>query len=172
MKSCVVDSLVFDFPDDWEVAKFDDWTFYREHFSRMKDHIKASDLIALSPGKVLYLIEAKDYRAHSRISTEPIHEVILNKSLSTLAALLPAALNGNVLEEREMAQRCLKAQKIRIVFHLEQPLKRSRLFPVVIDSANLLGILRKKLKPIDPHPKIQSMGDDCAHDRFWSVRNA
>jgi hypothetical protein len=118
------------------------------------------------------LIEAKDYRAHSRISTEPIHEVILNKSLSTLAALLPAALNGNVLEEREMAQRCLKAQKIRIVFHLEQPLKKSRLFPVVIDSANLLGILRKKLKPIDPHPKIQSMGDDCAHDRFWSVRNA
>lgn len=169
MSSHVVDSLTFVFPDGWEVSKFDEWVFYRRHFSRMKDHIKASDLIALSPEKTLYLIEAKDYRAHRRESAEPIQDVILEKTLCTLAAILPAALNGNVHEESRMAKTFLEAQKIRVVFHLEQPQGRNRLFPSVIDRANLLGVLKKRLKPIDPHPEIHSMRDSDAQNRPWSV---
>jgi hypothetical protein len=63
MQSVSVDGLRFEFPDDWQVTKLDDWPFYRKHFARMWDHIKAVDLGAID-GDSLWLIEAKDYRVH------------------------------------------------------------------------------------------------------------
>jgi len=35
MMDIQVDSLTFSFPDSWEVSKYDEWTFYRNQFSRM-----------------------------------------------------------------------------------------------------------------------------------------
>jgi hypothetical protein len=51
-----VDGLTFTFPDGWEVEKYDDWKYYRSHFSKQMDGIKAVDLLALGPGRVAYLI--------------------------------------------------------------------------------------------------------------------
>ncbi|PIE55050.1 MAG: hypothetical protein CSA35_02885 [Dethiosulfovibrio peptidovorans] len=162
-----VDSLSFEFPDDWKVSKFDDWKFYRKHFSKMKNGIKALDLIALSPGRTLYLIEVKDYRFHRRKDDVPIQDVIINKVLGTLSALLPASLNANNFEEKKMAKKCLGAKKIRVIFHLEQPQNPSRLFPPVIDGARFYQVLKKSLRSIDPHPKIQSNKDPDAEPKFW-----
>ena len=65
MMDIQVDSLTFSFPDSWEVSKYDEWAFYRNQFSKMWSGIKAVDLIAIQ-GQVVWLIEAKDYRQHSR----------------------------------------------------------------------------------------------------------
>ena len=46
-----VDGLVFEFAEDWKVSKFDDWAFYRRHFVRVHDGVKAVDLLAFSPDR-------------------------------------------------------------------------------------------------------------------------
>jgi hypothetical protein len=52
--------------------------------------------------------------------------------------------------------------------HLEQPLKYSKLFPQVIDSANAQGKLRKMLRAIDPHAKIFNQHNTPKY--LWRVR--
>lgn len=64
-----VDGLTFIFPDGWEIAKFDDWDFYRNRFYKIHNGIKGVDILALSPDKkTLWMIEAKDFRFHRRKS--------------------------------------------------------------------------------------------------------
>ncbi|RKZ50437.1 MAG: hypothetical protein DRR16_08580 [Candidatus Parabeggiatoa sp. nov. 3] len=52
--------LIFNF--DCEAIKFDESTFYRKHFSRMINGIKAVDILAVNK-EIGYLIEIKDYTA-------------------------------------------------------------------------------------------------------------
>jgi len=61
-----------------------------------------------------------------------------------------------------------KPQQLRVVLHLEQPLKYSKLFPQVIDSANAPGKLRKMLRAIDPHAQIFSQHNTPKY--LWRVR--
>lgn len=71
MQSYPVERLTFDFPDAWVVGKYDDWSFYRNRFMRISNRLKALDLLAVSPDRIAWLIEAKDYRLHQR--TKPSH---------------------------------------------------------------------------------------------------
>lgn len=59
MQSVTVDGLAFQFPDAWQVTKLDDWAFYRHHFARMWNHIKAV-VLGVIDGDTLWLIEVKD----------------------------------------------------------------------------------------------------------------
>jgi hypothetical protein len=70
MQRLLVDGINFDFPDDWHVSKYDDWSFYRKRFTRMWRGIKSLDLLAIGPEQTAWLIEVKDYRVHQR--TKPI----------------------------------------------------------------------------------------------------
>jgi len=167
-----VDTLCFIFPSDWIVAKFDDWAYYRKHFIRMGDRIKAMDLVALAPDKTLYLIESKDYRHHKRTSSEPLVEVLLGKALGTLGALLPASVHASKRQEREEARAFLEARNIRLVLHLEQPLRKSKLFPQSFDRVNLLDAMKKRLKPLDPHPWVCSGAIAPGASPLWSVEDA
>jgi len=169
---CSVDSLCFEFPDNWIVAKFDEWVFYRRHFSKMGDHIAAVDIVAMDPERTLYLIEAKDYRRHKREDPKPIQDILVSKMTGTLSALLPASLNATNSEERDKAKEFVLPKKIRVVFHLEQPEKRSRLFPWSYDKANLVDILKKRVKPIDAHPWVRDGADMASRHDLWSVRDA
>jgi len=47
-------NLIFDF--DCDAIKFDDSTFYRKHFSKMTNGIKAVDILAVNQ-EIGYLIE-------------------------------------------------------------------------------------------------------------------
>jgi hypothetical protein len=152
MPTLSVDGLDFEFEDTWTVGKFDDWTFYRKQFSRMWNGIKSIDLLAYDPhARTLWLIEVKDYRSHPRTKVISLADEVAHKVFDTFAALLPAAANATVAEEKKLARESLASKRIRVVLHLEQPAKTSTLRPRAIDPANVRQELKRLLKPIDPH---------------------
>jgi hypothetical protein len=149
-----VDGLVFDFPSSWQASKYDEWSFYRNQFLRIRPGIKAVDLIALSPDTV-WMIEVKDYRVHPRTKTVDIHQEFAEKVIHTLSALLPAKANANDVSERSFAAKALSLSQLRLVLHLEQPAKHSKLFPRAINPENVRLKLKQVLKAIDPHPFVR-----------------
>ena len=153
-----VDSLVFSFPDDWAVSKYDDWSFYRDHFAKIRNGIKAIDVLAVDPGGVAWFIEAKDYRVNTRTKPSELSDEVARKVLDSLAALLPAQLNAVEAEEQRLASKVLRASRLRVVLHVEQPKKHSPLRPRAIDPADVEQKLRRLLRPIDAHPKVTENG--------------
>jgi hypothetical protein len=154
MQQYNVDGLIFDFPDGWKVSRYDEWSFYRNQFSKMWEGIKAVDILAIDLSRSLWLIEVKDYRTHRRTKPSDLSEEISRKVYDTLAALLPAKANANDSDEKKIAVALVGCQQLRVVLHLEQPRKHSKLFPRAIDPANIQQQIRKLLKPIDAHPRV------------------
>ncbi len=146
--------LQFEFPMGWQVTQFDEWHFYRNQFQKVVAGLKAVDIVALSPDKVVWFIEIKDYRQHPRKKVIDLADEVAIKIKDTLAALLPAKINANDDNEKQLANIILQAWKIRIILHLEQPKKHSKLFPRAIDLAKIQQKLRQQLKAIDPHPLV------------------
>lgn len=171
MPNCDVDGLRFEFPEGWNVSKYDDWPFYKNQFQKIKaiegDGVKAIDIVAVSPDRSLWLIEVKDFRLHPRIKPLEISQEIALKAFDTLAALLPARLNSNTEEELKISTLALKATRLRVVFYLAQPLKHSRLFPRAIDPATVKMKLRQRVRSIDPHPVVAEHG--IAQNLPWTV---
>jgi hypothetical protein len=154
MQQFLVDGINFEFPDDWHVSKYDEWSFYRNSFTRMWSGIKSLDLLAIGPGKTVWLIEVKDYRVHQRTKPIDIADEVAHKVFDTLAALLPAKVNADDATEKSIAHEISKVTRFRVILHLEQPAKRSKLFPRAIDPANVRQKLCQLLKPIDAHPVV------------------
>lgn len=100
-----VEALSFAFDDDWLASKYDDWSFYRNRFRKLRDKVKAIDLLAIDPDQTAWLIEVKDYRRHPRTKPIDLAEEVAHKVFDTLAALLPARVNGDVAEETTIAHR-------------------------------------------------------------------
>ncbi|XFA71953.1 hypothetical protein RYO59_000171 [Thermosynechococcaceae cyanobacterium Okahandja] len=153
VKNIKIDSLSFTFPPSWKACKYDGWAFYRNQFSRMWSGIKAVDLIAID-GQNIWLIEAKDYRQSTRTKSIDLADEVAKKVFCTLAAMLPAKVNASDTSERDFAEEVTNAQKLRVVLHLEQPVKSSKLFPRAIDPSKVQLKLRGIIKPIDPHPMV------------------
>lgn len=105
-------------------------------------------------GQMVWFIEVKDYRGQRRIKTVDLAEEVAQKVFCTLAAILPAKSNASNLDEQDFAGNVTNCKKSRIVLHLEQPVKSSKLFPRAIDSSKVQLKLRSIIKPIDPHPKV------------------
>ncbi len=154
MQNYYVDGLTFQFPDNWQVSKYDDWAFYRKQFAKMWTGIKSIDLLAVEPNKTAWLIEVKDYRVHRRTKPSDLSNEIAEKVYDTLAAMLPAKVNANDREEKRIASVITSCKQIRVVLHLEQPLNHSKLYPHIIDTADLKQKIRQLIKPIDPHPCV------------------
>jgi hypothetical protein len=167
MQSLAVDTLTFSFPDGWHIGKPDEWAYYRKQFSRMWKSIKSLDLLAVAPDRTTWLIEAKDYRQHARTKPSSLGEEIAHKVIDTLASLLPAKVNASDAAERALAKACCGASRLRVVLHLEQPAKHSKLFPRAIDPVNVQMKLRQLLKPIDAHPLVVEMQQ--MHGLAWTV---
>lgn len=154
MQEIDVDGLVFRFDGSWTISKYDEWSFYRNQFCKVKDGVKAIDLLAADNKHTVWLIEVKDYRQHSRTKAIDLADEVAQKVFDTLAGLLPAAVNGSDANEKEIARLCLGAKKLRVVLQLEQPLKPSPTNPRVINPANIQQKLRKLVKAIDAHPVV------------------
>ena len=150
-----VEKLSFSFPDSWQVTKYDDWEFYRKHFTKQGDGIKAVDLlailIAIPNGIDAFLIEAKDYRHPDAVSVLPskLADDVAKKVRDTLAAMLPARLNAQVEAEQSFANSVLSCRTLTMILHVEQKSD-------AIDLADLKQKLRGKLRAIDANPKIVS----------------
>lgn len=157
MPAIPVEALSFTFGDDWLASKYDDWSFYHLRFKRIRNEIKAVDILAIAPDRTTWFIEVKDYRRHQRTKPIDLAAEVAHKVFDTLAALLPARVNGDVSEETAIAEAALGGRTLRIVLHLEQPATHSKLFPRAIDPANVLMKLKQLMKPIDPHPLVVEM---------------
>jgi hypothetical protein len=154
MTAIDVDGLAFTFPAGWTAGKPDDWAFYRKQFSRIRIGVKSTDALALDATGTTWLIEAKDYSQHACTKPSCLADEVAAKVCDTLSMLLPASVNANDAAEKSLAQKACASKALRVVLHLEQPLKPSRLRPQSIDPAALLMKLKKLLKPVDAHPLV------------------
>lgn len=153
MPALDIDGLTFTFPNHWNVSKYDDWSFYRNQFSRQGSGIKAVDAIALDANDTVFLIEVKDYRHPDTGKPSQLPAAIASKVLHTLSAMLPAKLHATNLDEARFAGDVLKCLSLRVVAHIEQPQRHRG----VVDPADLKQKLRELLRAIDPHLKVVSM---------------
>lgn len=151
-----VDGLTFHFPEGWNASKYDDWSYYRNQFSRQYQGIKGVDLLVFDDeaNPTGYLVEVKDFSTPGTLSPSELPEAITWKVIHTLAALLPASLRANDAGEKRLAAKFLKCGELRIVIHIENP----RNPPNVVDPADLRMKLKQLLRAIDPHVKVSSRG--------------
>ena len=150
--------LTFQFPVNWEASKYDDWSFYLNQFQSVCGGAKAIDVLALSPERCAWLIEVKDYRVHPRTKPSELPIEMACKVRDTLAALPCARVNANASDEKDLAGRALESKSLRVVLHLEQPARHSRLFPRAIDPAAVEQKLKQLLKGVDAHPRVLETG--------------
>lgn len=149
--------LQFDFPAGWQASQFDDWSFYRNQFQSVCGGAKAVDVLAIEPGRCLWSIEVKDYRRHRRTKAMDLADEVAQKVRDSLSALVAARANANEADEKGMADAALGCPRLRVVLHLEQPTKQSKLFPRAIDPAKVQQRLRQIVKAIDPHPLVTEL---------------
>jgi hypothetical protein len=145
--------LTFTFNTGCNVSKYDDWSFYRNQFQSVCGSEQAVDIICFE-GNDIWLIEVKDYRLPGTKKVINLYKSLSKKVRDTLAGLVAAQCNANDQMEKQFAHDSLRTRRINLVFHIEQPLKISKLFPRAIDPADLMQKLKGQLKAIDAHPKI------------------
>ena len=147
--------LKFSFPDQCEVGKYDEWSFYRNQFRSVAGGSKAVDILCLSHDAA-WLIEIKDYRQHPnpRLKLIDIGDEVAGKVRDTLAGLAAASANANSGGEQALARRALRRRRWRVALHLEQPTARSRLWQRSSRVANVLSKVRTKVKAVDAHPVV------------------
>lgn len=154
MPTVLVGQLTFTFPQAWHTTKYDEWSFYRNRFRRYLHGARGVDILAISPNRTAFLIEVKDYRVNRRTKTISVADEVTKKVLDTLAAMLPCKVNGDEVSETDFSNRVLRANFLRVVLHLEQPRKHSKLFPRAIDPADVEMKMRQQLRPIDAHSLV------------------
>ena len=160
-------ALAFDFPAGWSATKYDEWRFYLNHFQKVCDGAKGVDFLAITPSQCLWLIEVKDYRAVPREKSLELAQEVAQKVRDSLAGLVAARLRANDEVEAALAERALRCTDMKVVLHLEQPIKPSRLRPIE-DNSKLIQKLKQLLRAIDFHPRVTNLGDG---NRFgWEVR--
>lgn len=170
MTAIRVENLLFDFPEDWQSTKYDDWSFYRKQFQSVCSKAAAVDLLVIHPQACLWAIEAKDYRQHQRTKVIDLADEIAAKVRDSLAGLVAAAANANQFVEKNFAKQALTCPRLRVVLHLEQPQKHSKLFPRAIDPAKVTQRLKQLIKAIDPHPVVLEMKE--MRNVMWKVDSA
>lgn len=162
--------LSFHFPVDAIASKYDEWSFYRNQFNQICNGSKAVDILYLH-NRTLWLIEVKDYRINRRTKPTDLADEIALKVRDTLAGLTAAQVNANDATERQLARQALETTCIRVVLHLEQPQKPSKLFPRFIEPANAKMKLKQKMKAIDPHPVVIDQHTITQYSQAnWTVR--
>lgn len=146
--------LQFDFPENWFASKFDETSFYVNQFQSVCGGAKAVDVIAVEPNACLWTIEAKDYRQHRRTKIIDLADEIAAKARDSLAAIMAAQANANNADEKQFARLAVRCPRVRVVLHLEQPTKHSKLFPQAIEPSKIKQRLKQLIKAIDPHPLV------------------
>jgi len=180
----------FDFPDNWDVSKFDEWSFYRKQFSgiaaanlscsnceaevkcaacgsKRVAGTKGIDFLAIESDAVCWQIEVKDYRKTLESSFAFLADEVALKVRDTLACLVVARTNANDQDEQRLAQRAIGCGRHNVVLHLEQPTANSTLNTRRSQLADVQQRLRQLIKSIDKRARVvdQSTSSSVA----WTV---
>lgn len=140
--------LTFSFPDNWNVCKFDETSFYRNRVEKL-DGIKSVDIIAKS-SDTLQFIEIKDFR-HYRIENQARQKngdlliEVSQKFVSTIASLLGASRCGFIdFEPYYSSLLSESSQKIEVILFVER-------------DENLRTLQRNKLTLADLQQKLKKL---------------
>lgn len=123
----------FEFPDGWKVLRPEKASYYTRHFQNFAGGCKEMDFILLEPiNRVLWLVEVKDYTTYPRNKPQCIFEEIAEKIRDSLALLLAGSVRDHSSNEgvRSYMDVCVIPKDIKIVLHLEQPSKPSKICQV------------------------------------------
>ena len=150
-------NLLFNFPDNWHVEKYDKaGGFYKKQFQKIQ-RVKAVDFIVCSSDfSEIWLLEVKDIRIHPRSNPAILWNDIAAKVRDTLAGMVAARCNADNSAEKTFFQDALcNVQKLHVVFHLEQqPQTNARRFPRAYNLSNVKKKLNSLVNPIDAQPKV------------------
>jgi hypothetical protein len=149
----------FEFPDGWTVLRPEKASYYTRHFQKMAGGCKEMDFVLFEPAnRVLWLLEAKDYTTERRTKEQCIFEEVAVKIRDSLALLLAGSVRDDSSNCGVGSFMVVSAipHEIKVVLHLEQPSKPSKLFPGVKIDADATQILRSKVRAIDPHARVSS----------------
>jgi hypothetical protein len=167
-------AITFKFPDGWHICRPECTSFYERHFQHFCGGCKEMDFLAFDPeNRVLWLIEAKDYRIHNRTKKEELADEVAAKTRDVLAMLPVGGLRdegisqSGKLQVRDFWQNARDAKNIRVVLHCELPIASSKLFPGIKDEANLQTKLSQKLRCIDPRSLFTNR--NMGHGLPWIV---
>lgn len=153
--------IQFGFPDDWLVCRPEKCSYYTKHFQRLAGS-KEMDFILFEPDeKRLWLLEVKDYTTNKRSKQGDLFDEIAIKSRDSMALLLAGAVKDDVSNHGigQFMATCLIPRSIRVILHLEQPSKPSKLFPGVKFKADASQMLRMKVGCLDSHATVVSTED-------------
>lgn len=153
-----VDGIRFSFPEGWQALKYDDSSFHRNQFQGLAGGSKALDVVALSPDRTLWLIEAKDYSRHRRQKAGSVFAEVASKLRATLAGLAAARVRAHDAVEQGFADSAMQCTNLRVVLHLDQAATLSRLFPQAVDPKLATQQLRREVRAIDPHAICYGQG--------------
>lgn len=167
-QTIVEGNLTFTFPKDAQSSKYDDWSYYRNQFNKVGSS-KAVDIVYHEEEHV-WLIEVKDYRQQGRVKSIDLAEEVALKVRDALAGLLAASVNANDKDEKDLANKIVNTNKFRVVLHLEQPQKTSKLRPQgrAINPTAVQMQMRSILKGVDAHPRVVDM-NTMRPDMNWTV---
>jgi hypothetical protein len=155
MPSVTEGSFTYSFPKSWDASKYDDTAFYRNHFQHFAGGTKAVDVLAISNGAELWLIEQKDYRLGATIKCADLFGHVALKVLHTLACLVSTRSTGSPGTACfTRATNALAKPNIRCALHVEQPQHHSKLFPQVIDPKTAHQKFKQQMKAVDHHPLV------------------
>ncbi len=149
----------FKFPDTWQVLRPEDASYYKRHFQNFADGCKEMDFILFDPAdSVLWLLEVKDYTTNPRTKTQCVLQEVAEKSRDSLALLYAGAICDNAQPPcvAQLAKDTWIPSKVRVILHIDQPNKPSKLFPGAPMAANAAQVLRSKVKAVDPHALVTS----------------
>ena len=153
-----IDGQRLNFPDGWDVATYDKLRFYKNHFQSFAGGVKGLDVVAISPDKVCWLIEVKDYRQHKRTKLGTVFAETAAKILATLAGLAAARVRSYDSIEKSFADKALKTKSFRVVLCIDQPQHNSRLFQQIINPQTAHIKLQQAVRVIDPHARCSGAG--------------
>lgn len=178
MKEIVEGSLLFCFPDDWQVEKYDDARGFVARNCRIDD-TKRVDIVALSPEK-LFLIEVKDFRKHAienkdRMNVrgnDPIHLEVAKKVRDTFAFLVAA----HRVADETLKPFCAHAlggreKRIDVILFIEEDETRARSVKGRTSRSDLQEGIQTLLKPFGVRCHVQRRRT-LPEISPWTVRGA
>ena len=167
-------NLTFEFPDEWQVIKYDDSNFYRKRFEQMDD-VKGLDFLARTDA-VLWMIEARDFRGYriqnkKRMQNNELTLEVAKKVRDTVAVLYDA----HRFENQELRSfhsflfgRNDPTARLEVILLLEEdrPQSGHKQFKAV--RSNLVKALKQRLRFLSIRVSVHNR-DDLPDDYGWSV---
>ena len=156
--------IKFNFHDTWKVCRPEKSAFYTKHFQKFCGGCKEIDFLLLEPeSQTLWLLEVKDYTTGARRKSLDLLDEIALKARDTLALLLAGAAKDPATNRSigEFMINVGSPKKIRVILHLEQPNKPSKLFPGAKVQVDFTQKLKQKVGCLDSHPLVVSTVSRC-----------